>query len=166
MSRSVLLVDDDAEILNVLGKFFEREGWQVSRAIDAQTCADLYERDKPDVVVLDLDLPGLSGLKLLEVLRSRDPDATVVMLTGHGDIATAVEAMRLGAENFLTKPIELAHMGAAAERAYEKVELRRRNRYWTERQTENADLATLGRSGPMREIARQIELLAASATTV
>src|SRR5206468_7706973 len=109
---------------NMLAKFFERENWQVARAADAKSCADLYERDHPDIVVLDLDLPGLSGLKLLEVLRIRDPDATIIMLTGHGDIATAVQAMQLGAENFLTKPVELAHMGAAAERAYEKVELR------------------------------------------
>ena len=166
MSRSILLVDDDTEVLNLLAKFFERADWQVTRAADAKTCAESYERERHDVVVLDLDLPGLSGLKLLEVLRARDPDATVIMLTGHGDIATAVEAMQLGAENFLTKPVELAHMAAAAERAYEKVELRRRNRYWTERQTENTDLAALGRSAKMRDIARQIELLANSDTTV
>ena len=166
MSRSILLVDDDVEVLNFLGKFFEKEGWQVARASDAKTCADLYEKDRQDVIVLDLDLPGLSGLKLLEVLRTRDPDATIIMLTGHGDIATAVEAMQLGAENFLTKPVELAHMRAAAERAYEKVELRRRNRYWTDRQAEHADLAAMGRSAKMREIARQIELLAQSDTTV
>ena len=165
MSRSILLVDDDPEVLGVLSKFFERAGWQVGRAADAKTCADLYERDRPDVVVLDLNLPGLSGLKVLEVLRARDPDATVVMLTGHGDIATAVEAMQLGAENFLTKPVELAHMMAAAERASEKVELRRRNRYWAERQTENTNLAAIGRSAKMRDIARQIELLATSDTT-
>lgn len=166
MSRSILLVDDDTEVLNVLARLFEREGWQVSRAVDATQCADTYEREHPDVVVLDLDLPGLSGLKLLEVLRIRDPDATIIMLTGHGDIATAVEAMQLGAENFLTKPVELSHMLAAAERASEKVELRRRNRFWAERQSEHADLAALGRTTKMRDIARQIELLAQSDTTV
>ena len=166
MSRSVLLVDDDPQIVGLLNKFFEREGWQVFRAVDATQCADIYEREHPDVVILDLDLPGLSGLRVLEVLLARDPDATVIMLTGHGDIATAVEAMRLGAENFLTKPVELAHMAAAAQRAYEKVELRRRNRFWIERQTESADSAALGRSAAMRELARQIELLAKSDTTV
>jgi DNA-binding NtrC family response regulator len=161
-----LLVDDDPQIVDVLGKFFEREGWQVLRAGDATSCADTYERERPDVVVLDLDLPGMTGMRLLEVLLTRDPDATIIMLTGHGDIATAVEAMRLGAENFLTKPVELAHMAAAATRAYEKVELRRRNRFWTERQVETSDLAALGRSPAMRELARQMELLAASDTTV
>ena len=166
MSRSVLLVDDDPQILGLLGKFFEREGWQVLRASDSTSCAETYERERPDIVILDLDLPGLSGLRLLEVLLARDPDATVIMLTGHGDIATAVEAMRLGAENFLTKPVELAHMAAAAARAYEKVELRRRNRFWIEKQTPSTDLAGLGRSSAMRELARQIELLSRSDTTV
>jgi DNA-binding NtrC family response regulator len=166
VNRSVLLVDDDPQIIGLLSKFFEREGWEVFRANDATSCSDTYERERADIVILDLDLPGLSGLHLLEVLLLRDPDATVIMLTGHGDIATAVEAMRLGAENFLTKPVELAHLAAAAARAYEKVELRRRNRFWIEKQTESTDLAALGRSAPMRELARQIELLAASDTTV
>jgi DNA-binding NtrC family response regulator len=166
LTRSILLVDDDPQIVNVLGKHFEREGWTVFRAGDATACADVYEREQPDVVVLDLQLPGMSGLRLLEVLLARDPDATVIMLTGHGDIQTAVEAMRLGAENFLAKPVELTHMSAAATRAYEKVELRRRNRYWSEKQVETSDLSALGRSPAMRELARQMELLAASDTTV
>jgi DNA-binding NtrC family response regulator len=166
VSRSILLVDDDPQIINLLVKFFEREGWTVWRASDATSCAEIYEREEPDVVVLDLDLPGLSGLRLLEVLLTRDPDATVIMLTGHGDIATAVEAMRLGAENFLTKPVELSHMAAAAQRAYEKVELRRRNRFWAEKQSESADIGALGRSPAMRELGRHIELLANSDTTV
>ena len=167
MTRSILLVDDDAEILTVLSKFFERKNWNVARAADAQTAVDLYERDHPDIVLLDVNLPGsIGGLRILEVLRARDPDAAVIMLTGQADLETAVEAMRLGAENFLPKPVDLAHLEAAAERAYEKVELRRRNRYFTERQTENTELAALGRSPAMREIERQVSLLAQSDTTV
>jgi DNA-binding NtrC family response regulator len=166
MSRSILLVDDDPEVLNLLSKFFEKEDWTVLRAMEGKGCAEQYERERPDIVILDVNLPGLSGLKLLEVLRARDADATIIMLTGHGDIATAVEAMQLGAENFLTKPVELAHMRASVERAYEKVELRRRNRFWAERQAENTDTAAIGRSPMMREVARQMELLAKSDTTV
>jgi DNA-binding NtrC family response regulator len=88
------------------------------------------------------------------------------MLTGQSDLPTAVEAMQLGAENFLAKPVELAHLQAAAERALEKVELRRRNRYFAERQSEGSVLSGLGRSPLMREIERQIGLLAESDTTV
>ncbi len=166
MSRSVLLIDDDPAILSLLERFFESRGWLVSRAADGRLGAQLYEQDRPDLVILDLDLPGLSGMRLLEVLRRRDADATVILLTGHGDIASAVEAMRLGAENFLTKPVELAHLEAAAERAYEKVELRRRNRFFAERQAEGEGIGfELGRSRAMRAVTEQVELLARSDTT-
>jgi DNA-binding NtrC family response regulator len=166
LNRSILLVDDDPEVLSVLSRFFENKGWQVQRAAEVKGAMDLYEREHPDLVLLDIDLPGLSGLHWLEVLRTRDADSMVIMLTGNADIAMAVQAMRLGAENFLTKPVELAHLEAASERAYEKVELRRRNRFFAERQTENSGLAGLGRTSLMRDLARQIELLAASDTTV
>jgi DNA-binding NtrC family response regulator len=165
VSRSILLIDDDAEVLSVLGRFFERLGWEVLRAAEAAGATALYERERPDLVLLDLHLPGLSGLELLDRLRARDPDATVIMLTGHGDIATAVRAMRLGAENFLTKPVELVHLEAAADRAFEKVELRRRARFFAERKGEPAGLETLGRSPAMLEIARQVQLLAGSDAT-
>src|SRR5437868_4740061 len=144
MSRSVLLIDDDAEILSFLGRFFEGRGWIVNRASDGSSGVELYERERPDVVLLDLEMPRLSGLRVLEILRARDEDATVILLTGHGDIAKAVEAMQLGAENFLTKPVEITHLEAASERAFEKVELRRRNRFFAERQTEEQGLAALG----------------------
>jgi len=167
VSRSILLVDDDPEILTMLGRFFERRGWAVGRASDAATAAESYDRDRPDLVLLDLNLPGsIGGLKLLEVLRARDPDAAVIMLTGHADIETAVEAMRLGAENFLTKPVELAHLEASTERAFEKVELRRRNRFLTERLVPETEPAALGRSPAMREIGRQLQILAENDTTV
>lgn len=168
MNPTILLVDDDPAVISFLGLFFERKGWQVWRAAEAQGAADLYDREQPDLVLLDLDLPGMSGLKLLEVLRARDPDATVLMLTGHGDVPTAVEAMRLGAENFLTKPVELVHLDAACERAFEKVELRRRNRYFSEQRQADRPSAidALGSSAMMRAVARQVELLAASDATV
>jgi DNA-binding NtrC family response regulator len=166
VSRSVLLIDDDVEILNFLGRLFDRRGWIVNRAPDGPSGVELYERESPDLVLLDLEMPGLSGLRVLEVLRTRDPDATVIMLTGHGDIAKAVEAMQLGAENFLTKPVEIAHLDAAADRAVEKVELRRRNRFLSERQADHAGLEALGRSKRMRSVAEQVQLLAESDTSV
>jgi DNA-binding NtrC family response regulator len=166
MTRSVLLIDDDAEILNFLGRFFENRGWIVNRASDGASGVELYERDRPDLVLLDLEMPRLSGLRVLEILRARDEDATVILLTGHGDVAKAVEAMQLGAENFLTKPVEITHLEAAADRAFEKVQLRRRNQFFASKQSESQGLVALGRSPKMREIAQQIEILAASDTTV
>jgi DNA-binding NtrC family response regulator len=166
LNRTILLVEDEAEVLGLLGRFFERKGWVVQRAAEATGAMSLYERERPDLVLLDIGLPGLSGLRFLEALRKRDADATVIMLTGQADVETAVEAMRLGAENFLTKPVELGHLEAAAERAYEKTELRRRNRFLVERQTDVAGTAALGRFPLMRDIARQVALVAGSDTTV
>jgi DNA-binding NtrC family response regulator len=159
-SRAVLLVDDDPLVLDTMAYFFAARGWTVTRATDGRMGVEAYERERPDLVLLDIAMPGLSGMQILQVLMHRDPDATVVMLTAHGDVATAVDALHLGAENFLTKPVSLDHLEMVAERAYEKSELRRRNRYFAGKQLDQASLDSLGRSPAMLELAAQVELLA------
>jgi two-component system response regulator AtoC len=161
--RSILLVDDDPAIVRLLGRFFERQGWETYQALSAEDGIRTYEAQHPDLVLQDLHLPGLTGLDALEVLVSRG--ATVVMLTGEADLQTAVEAMQLGAEGFLTKPVDLAHLLAAAERAVEKVELRRANRLFAERLAERGRGPTLGTSPRMQELARQVELVATAPET-
>jgi DNA-binding NtrC family response regulator len=162
MRRSILIVDDDESVREALRRVFRARDWDIAMAFDAVSCIEQYERDRPDVVVLDHGLPGLSGLQLLEVLRERDPDATVIMLTGHADIPIAVEAMRLGAENFLTKPADPAHLDAALERAFEKSDLRRQNRFYREQRdgplAPGADAAV--QTAGLPALRRQIALLA------
>lgn len=158
-TRSVLLIDDEPSVLKSLVHLFARFGWTVSSSTDARSAIELYERERPDLVILDLEMPDLSGLQVLEILRERDPDATVVMLSGRGDISTAVEALQLGAENFLAKPLALQHLSVVVERAYEKSVLRRRNRVLATLQAGESNLVSLGESPAMREVARQIELL-------
>jgi DNA-binding NtrC family response regulator len=160
-SRTVLLVDNEPNVLMVVGDLFEQRGWKVISATDGRTGIELYEREQPDLVVLDVAMPGMHGLRVLEILRERDPDATIVMLSGAGDIATAVEAMQLGAENYLVKPLLSAQFTVVVESAYEKTMLKRRNRILATRQVRDASLASLGQSSIMRAVARQIELLAA-----
>ena len=91
----------------------------------------LFQRTHPDLVLLDVRLPDMTGFDVLGRLRGNDP--VVIMITAYGDVPLAVQAMQNGAENFLTKPVELAHLGAAAERAFEKSRLRQMNRYLTTR---------------------------------
>jgi len=136
---SILLIDDDAEFISGLGRFFERRGWTVSGAAGAAAGIEVYEREQPDLVLLDLGLPDLPGLDLLRTLRERDADATILVLTGNA--AAGVDAMRLGAENFLTRPIEFSHLEAATERALEKAALRRRNRLLAGRTADPPGLA-------------------------
>jgi two-component system, NtrC family, response regulator AtoC len=163
MPRSILLVDDDSAILRLLSRFFERQQWETHQAMTGEEGLRAYEALHPDLVLLDLNLPGISGLDALEVMVGRG--ATVLMLTAEADVALAVEAMQLGAEGFLPKPVDLAHLGAAAERAVEKVELRRANHVLAAHMEERTRTGTLGASPRMRELARQVDLLAAARDT-
>jgi len=160
---TVLIIDDERDITSALGTFFERTGHQVMRAHTGVEGIESIKRMRPDLVLLDVRLPDMTGFDVLE--RVRDDHPVVIMITGHGDIELAVRAMQEGAENFLTKPIELAHLGAAAERAFEKAHLRQMNRYLTERRGQVPASALLGTSAPMRELSEQIELLARSDRT-
>ena len=121
----ILFIDDDESILNALGKYYEKLGHEVHRASSGKEGISLHERARPDVTVLDVFMPEMSGMEVLEVLRKRD--AMVVMLTGQGEIEIAVQAMQLGAENFLTKPVDMDHLTATIEKAAEKASLRREN---------------------------------------
>ena len=159
-SRTVLLIDNEPRVLRLVTQLFERHGWNAIRASDGQQGIELYAQECPDLVVLDLEMPGIGGMRVLEVLRDRDPDATVIMLTGHEDISAAVEAMQLGAENFIAKPFEAKHLAAIVERAYEKSRLRRRNRVLGARQVRDSSPTSLGQSPAMRAVSREIELIA------
>src|SRR5216683_2836575 len=160
MPDSVLLIDDDVDVLRAVGDYFDKTGYEVSRATTAEEGFEAFARLRPDVVILDLHLPDLDGLEVLERLRSQG--GSVILLTGQGDIETAVRAMQLGAEHFLTKPVDLNHLAAATARVGEKIRLARQNAMLRVREHEHEGLESLGVSPAIRELGRQIELLAAS----
>ena len=160
---TILLIDDEREITAVLGAFFERNGHQVLRAHTGEEGVDWFRRAQPDLVLLDVGLPDISGFDVLARLRDKQP--VVIIITGQGDIPSAVRAMQEGAENFLTKPVELSHLAVVAERALEKARLRQMNRFLVERRGESTTSALLGSSPAMRELAEQIDLLALSDKT-
>src|SRR5690348_11963986 len=125
MADSVLLIDDDEGVLRSIGAYFERLGAEVYREGTVKEGLETFDRVRPDVVVLDLHLPEADGLSALEQAQAKK--AAVVLLTGHGDIQTAGQAMQLGAETSLTKPVEMPHLAAAVARISERVRLRRQN---------------------------------------
>jgi len=160
----ILIIDDEPDITATLARFFERSRHEVLVAHSAADGLAAYHRARPDLVLLDLHLPDASGLDVLATLQAEQ--AVVIMITGQGDIEVAVESMRAGAENFLPKPVELAHLGAAADRALEKAKLREMNRFLTTRRGETtAGGALLGVSAAMTDVANQIGLLARSEKT-
>jgi DNA-binding NtrC family response regulator len=162
MADSVLLIDDDVDVLRAIGNAFERLGYEVTRELSGEAGIATFDRQRPEVVILDLRLPGMDGMEVLEALRKRG--AAVILLTGQSDIETAVRAMQLGAENFLTKPVDITHLAAAAARVADKVRLRRVNETLFHG-TSGRGLESLGSSGQMQDFAHQVSLLAQSDRT-
>ncbi len=160
MTDSILIIDDDVTVLRSLGSFFEQHGWDVYRELSGEAGITTFERALTDVVVVGLKLPGIDGFEVLDRLRGRE--TSVIVLTSDGDVPTAVRAMQSGAENFLTKPVDLAQLRVTADRAVEKIRLRRVNRTLIGQSATAEGLDALGGSALMREVARQVTLLAHS----
>ena len=120
MSGLVLLVDDDGTFRTVLSSELERIGLAVERAGTGEEAIAAVAKREPDVVLLDLELPDRNGLDVLRVLRETHPAAQVVMLTGHGSIDTAIEAIRRGAFDYVAKPCPLDELEVRIQRALER----------------------------------------------
>lgn len=163
MTDSLLLIDDDVAVLRTIGALFEQRGWDVYRELTGETGLVTFERVRPEVVLLDLSLPGMDGLEVLEQLRPRD--TAVVMMTGDGTVPLAVRAMQLGAENFLVKPADPNHLLEAVRRAAEKVRLRRVNRTLIGQSATGEGVEALGTSPLMQGVGRQLAMLARSDRT-
>ncbi|HUY33526.1 MAG TPA: sigma-54 dependent transcriptional regulator [Pirellulales bacterium] len=154
----LLLVDDDTEYRDTVARRFVRRGYRVQEAGDGEEALGLAARRQFDVAVVDLVMPGMSGVELLDKLRAGSPGCEVVLLTGEGSIETAVEAMKRGAHDFLTKPFPLAELEVVVQRAYERRQLRKENQQLKtvlERSQPHAEM--IGRSASMQEVFRLIE---------
>jgi DNA-binding NtrC family response regulator len=154
----LLVVDDDPEFRDTLVRRFERSGFSVRGAASGEEALALAARRNFDVAVFDVMMPGMSGLELLEKFRTQFPDCQVIMLTGQGTIESAVEAMRLGAYNYLTKPFPLRDLEVQIEKAYERGRLQRENeqlRSLLARSQPPSEM--IGRSPAMQEVFRLIE---------
>jgi len=164
---SILIVDDETEIRESLETLLSLEGFQVDSADSAESGQRCLEKKSYDVVLLDVALPGKSGLDALEDFRRLDPNLAVLIITAYGSVENAVAAIRRGAENFLTKPWDneqlLAEIRSAIERrrlSQENVQLKRafQQRYNFPH--------IIGKSDPMLKIFDLIEQVAASRSTV
>jgi len=162
---SVLLVDDDEAMREALAVRLESWGYAVETAGDGAEAAGRVERDRPDILITDVVLPGMSGLDLLERLRKGGLDCPTILITAHGTVNWAVEAMKRGAMDFLTKPVDHEHLASLIETAAENVRLRR-NADSIEKSLESDRLGHLvGRSPTMAEVFASVSLLAQNETS-
>lgn len=113
---SILLVDDDERLRSRMARAFAERGYEVREADGYDSAVAEATRDSPELASVDLRMPGRSGLELVQELHRIDPSTRIVVLTGYGSIATALEAVHLGAAHYLTKPADVDALIAAFER--------------------------------------------------
>jgi DNA-binding NtrC family response regulator len=164
---SLLLVDDDAAFRLVMTGELERIGFQVTPAATGEAALQEFARLNPDLVVLDLRLPGIGGLDVLRSMREANPASEVILLTGHGSIDTAIEAIRMGAFDYVVKPCPLDELQMRLQRAIERRALRQRASL-LERGLTPPELGDsfIGASPEFQRLLQLAERIAASDSTV
>lgn len=117
MSEKILLVDDEKDFLEVMSERIEARGMEVTTAESAVTALEQVESGGFDAIILDLMMPGMDGLETLKAIKKKNPDLQVILLTGHATIEKGIEAMKLGAMDFLEKPADLDKLTAIIKKA-------------------------------------------------
>src|SRR5262245_26000643 len=163
----LLIVDDDEDLRHTLASRFQKQGMTVTPANTVASALELAESRSFDVALLDLNLPDGTGIQILEKLRTRQPEMEGILLTGHGSIETAIQAMRLGAYDYLTKPFHLPELEVHIQKAYEKVQLARRERQWVQQvRYESPGHRLVGSGAAMQRVVGLIEKVAPTDATV
>jgi DNA-binding NtrC family response regulator len=164
--KRILLIDDEARVRTSLKMVLE-PSYDILQAADAQEGLDLFRKDAPDLVLLDVILPGTDGLAVLQTLRSENKMTPVIMLTGTKSVKTAVDAMKLGAADYLSKPFEVDELRILVDRALNSLALEREVKQLRAQVVQRYAFHNLiGKSQGMQEIYAKIEQVSDSRTTV
>ncbi len=170
MKFSILIVDDEKNIREGLGRSLEMDGYEVLLAEDGKQGWNLVNEEHVDLIIADLKMPGMSGEELLKRISSAYPTIPVIILTGHGTIESAVEAMRNGAFDFVTKPVNLDRLSLLAKRALSNRELVLQHRTLQEEverlKSRRKTGEIIGKSSQMQKIMQMIEQVAATRASV
>ncbi len=158
MSNSILIVDDERGIRETLRGVLEDEGFEVETVASGEDCLKAVEANNFACILLDIWLPGIDGLQTLKTLRDGGNDSSVVMISGHGNIETAVNATKLGAFDFIEKPLSLEKTILTVKNAIKQRDLERTNAQLAEQL--NQEYEMVGESVAMRALRKQIAVVA------
>ncbi len=157
----ILIVDDEMPIRRTLREILEFEQYDVEEASDGLECVSKVQKEKYDVVIMDIKMPKMDGIEALERLQILSPETPVIMVSGHGTIDTAVEAVKKGAFDFISKPPDLNRMLITVRNAMEKAELVTTTRVLQKQVKSGVKGVTMiGESAPIGEIKRMLEKVA------
>ena len=163
----LLIIDDEPSHAEAVAESLERVGYQCVVATSGAAGAKIIEQDEPEVIITDLKMDGIDGLAILRKARQELPDSAVVVITGHGDVQTAVEAMKAGATNYLQKPVNLAELRAMVDKAAEGFRLKRANKELQRQLDEKFGFeGVIGNSPKMHDVLKKLQSIAPTAATV
>ncbi|HTK75683.1 MAG TPA: sigma-54 dependent transcriptional regulator, partial [Gemmataceae bacterium] len=163
----VLIVDDDRNHAETVAEVLQRVGYSCTVATSGTAGAKLIDRDEFDVVLTDLRMADLDGLAIVRKVREEQPEAEVIVVTGYGDVRTAVEAIKLGAVHYLVKPLDMAELRAIVQRASERTRLTRANRDLRRQLDEKFGFeGVVGNSPKMHDVIARLKAYAPTRATV
>jgi two-component system response regulator HydG len=167
MSATILLVDDDEDTRALLGDLLRNRGYSVELAESAAECLERVKDTAIDIVVTDIQMPGMSGIALCSELHDRHPDVLSIVLTGIGDVDNAIAAIRAGAHDFLIKPASVDALQVSIDRALAHLSVKREVKRLRAASAHEAPIPTIiGTSAALRETTRLIRQVADSDATV
>jgi len=155
---TILVIDDERSIRNALKDILEYENYQVEMAVDGIEGVELFSKNKYDIVLCDIKMPKMDGLEVLEKIHEINPDATVIMVSGHGNIDTAVDAIKKGAFDFIEKPLDLNRLLITIRNGLDKTMLLTEAKVLKRKVTKTYDI--IGNSEPIKKVLDIIERVA------
>lgn len=129
--EKILLIDDEETILRVLARSLKSDGYDVVTAQNGDEGISEFIKESPQIILTDIKMPGMDGLEVLRRIKDIQPEAEVIIITGHGDIDSAIESLQHGASDFINKPVKDEALAIALERAREKIDIRRQLKEYT-----------------------------------
>lgn len=130
--NKLLLVDDELDILRVLSMSLKADGYDVLTASSGEDALAVFNSEKPDIVLTDIKMPGMNGIEVLRKVKKIDEETEVIIITGHGDIDAAIEALKYGASDFINKPVRDEALTIALSRALEKIDIKKQLKEYTD----------------------------------
>lgn len=118
--KKIIIIDDEPSVCDILKKLFTKEGYKVTAETDAEKGMDAVKKEKPDCLLLDIKMPKVDGIDLLAKIKKFDPSIIVIMITGYGTLESAMESMKLGAFDYITKPFDMDYIKSLVMKSLEK----------------------------------------------
>ncbi|MBU4257935.1 MAG: response regulator, partial [Proteobacteria bacterium] len=128
----LLLIDDEEPIRVALGRSLRSDGYDVLTAENGKIGLEVFKEESPSIILTDMKMPGMNGIEVLKSIKGINPEAEVIVITGHGDIDIAIQSLQLDASDFITKPVTDEALSVALKRAKERLDIRRKLREYTD----------------------------------